>query len=702
MTRPNTIQDRQKYHHPLSEYCRLDGVSLETYCGPLDEARAYLEILDPTEQHHVFQTFLDVRWSEATGSRRVIGTFADHADQLVDLNRQERLGVFVTMGRTNLKGRRVKDMVEPRAVWCDLDKGGLDALRRLPLPPSIVVETSPDKFHAIYTVQGLSWDQFDGIMRRMVFDWGCDPNAIDKSRVLRLPGFLHQKGQPFRSRLVRELMTGEAYSAEHLLDVFPPIAAPEPTPSATDGAHKSWDGTREGADKIVAALRFIEQTALDKGGTHTVHDTSNPNNRPFTIDWADRTFWLKMGFGLHHFFGGHELGFDIWCAASTGNEGHGLVGCPTKFDAHDQRKTWDSFADPEVVQSRPGQMITVGTLLWAARMCGWASNRRPKPQRHPSVQSVFDAAPAVLQPGFMEAFQAKVCAMYDRSLLRQIKLLAENIDKTRGYAQIPSIEQAAQLVEVKPVTLRKNMKRLVADGLLIVSNGNGVGITGKKGIAYTLALPDFEVSAPQVQATSTHEAKPSAPIIEDFSPFVRQGLMRYGTGGGSIPAIDLWIGQDIMSETLVESIKFAREAGVRANTKTPIWDKIAREFWAWLTPGRPRAAFVEAIEYCEAASLRAARKKLRAEGKISPTDDAVISMLTPGQHLNLFLNELSHWSRNHGIKSKGASDIDAIYARAAKRRAQEETRAKVEFDARVQLFKDVRDGLVSLDGEVSG
>jgi hypothetical protein len=73
-----------------------------------------------------------------------------------------------------------------RAVWVEADTG-LPA--HLPLPPSLTVETSPGKFQLLWRVEGLSFEQFDSITGRLVKDFGSDPNAADRSRVLRLPDF---------------------------------------------------------------------------------------------------------------------------------------------------------------------------------------------------------------------------------------------------------------------------------------------------------------------------------------------------------------------------------------------------------------------------------------------------------------------------------------------------------------------------------
>ena len=80
----------------------------------------------------------------------------------------------------------------------------------LPLEPQIVVNTSPGKYHRYLLVDGVPLHEFDSKQQSMVDHYGSDPAATGINRVLRLPGFFHQKisskkgltGKPFMVRLV--------------------------------------------------------------------------------------------------------------------------------------------------------------------------------------------------------------------------------------------------------------------------------------------------------------------------------------------------------------------------------------------------------------------------------------------------------------------------------------------------------------------
>ena len=87
--------------------------------------------------------------------------------------------------------RKTANVVRRRAIFAELDGGLPD--RPWPIEPSMLIESSPGKFHAAVVGRGLNSEEFRGIERRMVRDWGSDKGVIDEARVLRLPGFLHQK-----------------------------------------------------------------------------------------------------------------------------------------------------------------------------------------------------------------------------------------------------------------------------------------------------------------------------------------------------------------------------------------------------------------------------------------------------------------------------------------------------------------------------
>src|SRR5207244_3982853 len=114
---------------------------------------------------------------------------------LAELN-ERGAGIYITVNETDGLGRKDINIARIRGVWQEDDDGFTGAF---PIEPTFTVERSPGSFHR-YWLTGDKWPadavgkkDFDGVMARMVQDYGSDPNAKDICRVLRLPGYLNQK-----------------------------------------------------------------------------------------------------------------------------------------------------------------------------------------------------------------------------------------------------------------------------------------------------------------------------------------------------------------------------------------------------------------------------------------------------------------------------------------------------------------------------
>lgn len=165
-----------------------------------------------------FQTFDDNAGRKDQALVQVMhGMVEENFGTLEELNRRGA-GIFVTINRTDGKGRRRHNIVGVRALFVDLDGAPLEPVLRWALPPHVVVESSPGRFHAYWLVdQSVALSEFTGLQRRLAKLFGGDPKVHDLPRVLRLPGFIHRKGAPFRTRVVRERIAIPRYSYRELI-----------------------------------------------------------------------------------------------------------------------------------------------------------------------------------------------------------------------------------------------------------------------------------------------------------------------------------------------------------------------------------------------------------------------------------------------------------------------------------------------------
>jgi RepB DNA-primase from phage plasmid len=80
------------------------------------------------------------------------------------------------------------------------------------------LNTSPDKWQAVWKVEGFDPEQAERLMRGLVREFGADPAATDASRVMRLPGLYNHKYE--KPHLVRaEEISREVYRPEHFPQV---------------------------------------------------------------------------------------------------------------------------------------------------------------------------------------------------------------------------------------------------------------------------------------------------------------------------------------------------------------------------------------------------------------------------------------------------------------------------------------------------
>lgn len=158
----------------------------------LSEAHRFLKRLDPDAATWTFQTFDDNADRKDRRLARVMhGTLEQHGAELTRLQSQGA-GIYVTVNETDGKGRTAKNVTRARAVFVDLDGAPLEPVKEW-LPPHIITSTSPGRYHVFWRVEGLPLDTFTRAQKALIQRFHADPSVHDLPRVMRLPGFHHQK-----------------------------------------------------------------------------------------------------------------------------------------------------------------------------------------------------------------------------------------------------------------------------------------------------------------------------------------------------------------------------------------------------------------------------------------------------------------------------------------------------------------------------
>jgi len=134
-------------------------------------------------------------------------------NQLFELNRRGA-GVFVVVNATT--GDKDEHVTNIRAVFVDLDGVPLEPVLEAGLSPHLIVETSPGHYQAYWKVSDCKIIDFTPLQRALAKRFGGDNSVVNLSRIMRLPGFYHLKGDPFLIRII-SVNDQEAYTLQKVV-----------------------------------------------------------------------------------------------------------------------------------------------------------------------------------------------------------------------------------------------------------------------------------------------------------------------------------------------------------------------------------------------------------------------------------------------------------------------------------------------------
>jgi putative DNA primase/helicase len=88
-----------------------------------------------------------------------------------------------------------------RRLFADFDKR-TDTVPDTEPKRHVVVSSSPGKWHVYWRANGVELSAFSAVQEKIARLYNSDPAVKDLPRVMRLPGFLHRKGEPCMVRIV--------------------------------------------------------------------------------------------------------------------------------------------------------------------------------------------------------------------------------------------------------------------------------------------------------------------------------------------------------------------------------------------------------------------------------------------------------------------------------------------------------------------
>ena len=173
-----------------------------------DDVRRYLRVLGANQTTPLFWTTFDDK-----RQRRDLGYTANAALEQIQPRLEylnaEGAGVFVCVGRVRGTERLRQNVQAVDVLVLDLDGARLPATFGYLPTPHLIVETSPARWHCYWMVDNIPLDAFEIMQRKLAIQFHGDRSVSFLEQIIRVPGFLHHKREPFRSRITWDQVNAE-------------------------------------------------------------------------------------------------------------------------------------------------------------------------------------------------------------------------------------------------------------------------------------------------------------------------------------------------------------------------------------------------------------------------------------------------------------------------------------------------------------
>ena len=173
-------------------------------------------------EHFVFQTIHPKNVALSTKLPAANKPPITFAQALPTLNSKQAQGAGIFVQVNAGKQRGAAHITAVRAVWLDMDGADVAPVMQSMPKPHMVVATSAGRYHLYWLLQqsgpgSLPPAQFNAYALQLADAFGGDTECTDLSRVMRLPGSWHTKGQPsFVTASVQPVHSLAAYDIRDL------------------------------------------------------------------------------------------------------------------------------------------------------------------------------------------------------------------------------------------------------------------------------------------------------------------------------------------------------------------------------------------------------------------------------------------------------------------------------------------------------
>lgn len=185
----------------------------------------------------------------------------------------------------NEGGHKDESITRVRAVFADTDGAPLEPLIQA-LEPHCVICTSPGKWHIYWMVdEEFPLDQFKPVQRAIAEKFHTDRSVNNLSRVMRLPGFLHNKKEPFEVQFHKLNSKLPRYSHGQIVEGLG-LTKHSPGNATTTLAHGAASSP---------VLQALYSNSFRLSDVEPMLQCIDP--------WCDREKWMKVLFALAEEYG---------------------------------------------------------------------------------------------------------------------------------------------------------------------------------------------------------------------------------------------------------------------------------------------------------------------------------------------------------------------------------------------------------------
>ncbi|MEI6131979.1 MAG: phage/plasmid primase, P4 family [Bacillota bacterium] len=192
-----------------------------------------------------------------------VGKLGAMLKTLKEHNARDR-GIFFVV---NYGGQEDSQITRINAQFVESDTLSIDEqlarIKSFSLEPSLIVRTKKS-LHTYWLIRDGDINKFRSIQKRLVLEFDGDSNCVNESRVLRLPGFEHRKGEPFMVECIK-FSPELRYTQEELEAVLPSL--PDEDFKQTSKAK----GSRKGLLLVGRKCDFVKH-CTENAATLTEHD----------------------------------------------------------------------------------------------------------------------------------------------------------------------------------------------------------------------------------------------------------------------------------------------------------------------------------------------------------------------------------------------------------------------------------------------